>query len=164
MAFDGTLKFDTAIDQNGFKSGIANLGNLAKKGMAVVTGAVAAATAATAALSGAIISGVSNIAAYGDNIDKMSQKLGMSSTAYQEWADDVTEKAKKTAREFLENIKEYIRQLPSSVKEHLDKTISKVKEWADDLKNKGKKAADPEYPRYLRRRLQTGGGCYCQED
>lgn len=85
MGFDGTLKFDTAIDQNGFKSGIANLGNLAKKGMAVVTGAVAAATAATAALSGAIISGVSNIAAYGDNIDKMSQKLGMSSTAYQEW-------------------------------------------------------------------------------
>lgn len=49
MAFDGTLKFDTAIDKTGFQVGIANLGNLAKKGMAVVTGAV---TAAGAAMSG----------------------------------------------------------------------------------------------------------------
>ena len=28
---------------------------------------------------------LSNVAAYGDNIDKMSQKMGMSAEAYQEW-------------------------------------------------------------------------------
>lgn len=50
MAFDGTLKFDTAIDQTGFKVGLSNLGNLAAKGMAVVTGAVAAAGAGISAL------------------------------------------------------------------------------------------------------------------
>lgn len=50
MAFDGTLKFDTAIDKTGFKLGISDLGSLAKKGMAVVTGAVAAASAGVTAL------------------------------------------------------------------------------------------------------------------
>lgn len=46
MAFDGTLKFDTAIDQSGFKIGISNLGSIAKTGMAAVTTAVTAATGA----------------------------------------------------------------------------------------------------------------------
>ena len=36
MAFDGTLKFDTAIDQSGFTAGIDKLGSIAKSGMAVV--------------------------------------------------------------------------------------------------------------------------------
>ena len=85
MAFDGTLKFDTAIDKTGFEAGLSALGSLAKKGMAVVTGAVTAVAASTTALTGAIVNEVSNIADYGDNIDKMSQKLGMSATAYQEW-------------------------------------------------------------------------------
>ena len=56
MAFDGTLKFDTAIDKAGFKLGIDSLGSIAKKGLAVVTGAVGAASAATAALGGYAIS------------------------------------------------------------------------------------------------------------
>ena len=43
MAFDGTLKFDTAIDKTGFKAGISELGSLAKKGMEVVAAATAAA-------------------------------------------------------------------------------------------------------------------------
>lgn len=47
--------------------------------------AVAAATAATAAATKALIDGVNEAASYGDNIDKMSQKLGMSAEAYQEW-------------------------------------------------------------------------------
>lgn len=57
------------------------LSTAAKSG-AVAIGAVAsAATAMTAAL----IKGVSATAEYGDNIDKMSQKMGMSAEAYQEW-------------------------------------------------------------------------------
>ena len=38
-----------------------------------------------AAMTGAIVKGVSDVAAYGDNIDKMSQKMGLSAQAYQEW-------------------------------------------------------------------------------
>lgn len=56
MAFDGTLKFDTAIDKSGFESAISGLGSIAKKGMALVTGAVAAGSAAVSALGGYAIS------------------------------------------------------------------------------------------------------------
>ena len=50
--FDGTLKFDTAIDQTGFKLGLSGLGNIAKTGMSVVTKAVTAASGAVSALGG----------------------------------------------------------------------------------------------------------------
>ncbi len=56
MAFDGTLKFDTAIDKTGFKLGLDSLGSVAKKGMAIVTGAVGAASAAMTALGGYAVS------------------------------------------------------------------------------------------------------------
>lgn len=47
--------------------------------------ALAAAGTAAAALGKELVQGVGNLASYGDNIDKMSQKLGMSREAYQEW-------------------------------------------------------------------------------
>ena len=53
-------------------------------GKAVATGAVAVVGSATA-LTGALISGASEVASYGDNIDKMSQKMGISAQGYQEW-------------------------------------------------------------------------------
>ena len=40
MAFDGTLKFDTAIDQSGFQSGLSGLGSLAKRGFGAVINSV----------------------------------------------------------------------------------------------------------------------------
>lgn len=48
-------------------------------------GATTVIAASTAAVTGAVIKGTSDLAAYGDNIDKMSQKMGMSAEAYQEW-------------------------------------------------------------------------------
>lgn len=57
---------------------------MSKFGSALAGGAVAAAGAATAAV-GSIVSGTKELAAFGDNIDKMSQKMGISTTAYQEW-------------------------------------------------------------------------------
>lgn len=57
------------------------LENAAKAGAA----AMAAVTAATTAFTAATVKGVSDLAAYGDNIDKMSQKMGLSAEAYQEW-------------------------------------------------------------------------------
>ena len=47
--------------------------------------AIAAVGTAVTATSTALINGVSNVAAYGDNIDKMSQKMGLTAEAYQEW-------------------------------------------------------------------------------
>lgn len=63
---------------NGIKSG---LGTAAKAGTAAVAAVGVAATGATAAFVG----GASQVAEYGDNIDKMSQKMGLSAEAYQEW-------------------------------------------------------------------------------
>lgn len=57
------------------------LGKAAKAGAAAVAGIATA----TAAVSAAFVKGTSNVAAYGDNIDKMSQKMGISAQAYQEW-------------------------------------------------------------------------------
>ena len=47
--------------------------------------ALIAAGTAAATMTKAISDGVAQTAAYGDNIDKMSQKLGISAEAYQEW-------------------------------------------------------------------------------
>lgn len=47
--------------------------------------ALAAVTAAAVGATRALVSGVSEVAEYGDNVDKMSQKMGISAEAYQEW-------------------------------------------------------------------------------
>ena len=42
MAFDGTLKFDTKIDQSGFESGLSKIGSIAQKGLKIVGAAFTA--------------------------------------------------------------------------------------------------------------------------
>lgn len=59
----------------------AKLGGVAKAGVASV---VALGTAAVSAGS-AFVSASSDVAEYGDTIDKQSQKLGLSAEKYQEW-------------------------------------------------------------------------------
>lgn len=49
MGYDGSLKFDTSINENGFNKGLKNLGSIASKGMSVLAGAVAGVTAAMGA-------------------------------------------------------------------------------------------------------------------
>lgn len=49
MAYDGSLKFDTEIDEKGFSSGISKLGSLAKGGLSVATKSIAGVTAALGA-------------------------------------------------------------------------------------------------------------------
>ena len=51
----------------------------------VMAGAVAAGGAAIGAMGAKFISASGDVAAYGDNIDKMSQKMGLTAEAYQEW-------------------------------------------------------------------------------
>lgn len=63
---------------NKLKSGLANAGKAAAIGIGAVT-------TATTALYAGVTAAAGQVAAYGDNIDKMSQKMGMSAEAYQEW-------------------------------------------------------------------------------
>ena len=62
----------------GFSNGIASAAQIG-------VGAIGAIAAASTAATGALVSGVGSVAEYGDNIDKMSQKMGMSVESYQEW-------------------------------------------------------------------------------
>lgn len=74
----------SAGDKAGNTAGSAFGGGL-KKGLAVAGAATAAVAGATAAAGKAFIDAAGDVAAYGDNIDKMSQKVGISAEAYQEW-------------------------------------------------------------------------------
>lgn len=62
------------------------LGSVVGTGAKVAGAAIAATGAATLASAKAFVSGVGSVAAYGDEIDKNSQKMNMSAKGYQEWA------------------------------------------------------------------------------
>ena len=66
-----------------------SFGDTLKNGLAtgakVAAAAVAAVATAAVAVTAKLVDAAGETAEYGDNIDKMSQKLGMSAEAYQEW-------------------------------------------------------------------------------
>ena len=80
------------LDTSGYEEGLdgaekqaKSLGGKLKSAFGVATKAVGVLTTATGALGGAFVAASGDVATYGDNIDKMSQKMGMSAEAYQEW-------------------------------------------------------------------------------
>ena len=77
-ALDGEL---SGAGEKGGKTWSAAFGGAAKGAVTAVT----AVTGATVAMGTAVVKSASATAAYGDNIDKMSQKMGMTAEAYQEW-------------------------------------------------------------------------------
>ena len=77
-----TKELDDGIDKADKK--IASFQN-AIKGIGVAIGAVAGTVAVVKGVSDTVTKGTRELAEYGDNIDKMSQKLGISAEAYQEW-------------------------------------------------------------------------------
>lgn len=97
MAEDGKIVYKVHIDDSdvvneaesaGEKAGSSfggKLGGALGKAGKIGAAAVGVLATATTAATAAVVSGTKEVAAYGDNIDKMSQKLGMSAEAYQEW-------------------------------------------------------------------------------
>lgn len=82
---DGSLVFDTQLDSTGLKTGLSGIGNIAKVGLSTAVAGFTAVAGAAIGATTAITGTVSATAAYGDEIDKMSQKMGISAEAYQEW-------------------------------------------------------------------------------
>ena len=87
-----TLSLDTSQYEsglNGAEGKAKGFGGKLKSGLgkAAKAGAVAVAAVGTAAIAtgGAVVKATGQVAEYGDNIEKMSQKMGMSFQAYQEW-------------------------------------------------------------------------------
>lgn len=86
------LSASLTLDSTQYNKGLTTAENQAKgfggklktalKGGAI---AFAAVTAGVTALSGAFMKGIKSTAEYGDRVDKMSQKIGISAEAYQKW-------------------------------------------------------------------------------
>lgn len=81
-----------SLDTSGFEKGLSGARTAANKigsGLKTVGSigakAIGAITGASVALTGALVKGTAQTAEYGDHIDKMSQKIGISAKAYQEW-------------------------------------------------------------------------------
>lgn len=86
------LTLDTSQYESGLNEGqqkAESFGSKVKNGLVtagkVGAQAVGAIATASVAMGAALVKGVSDVASYGDNIDKMSQKMGLSAEAYQEW-------------------------------------------------------------------------------
>lgn len=80
--------FNSAGDSAGKSSGKmfgTSFGGALGSAMKVGGLAVAGVTAGVTAMGGAFAKSAGEVAAYGDDIDKNSQKMGISATAYQEW-------------------------------------------------------------------------------
>lgn len=82
-----TSNYDEGLDQSEEKA--ESFGNKVGKGLATAGKVGAAAVGAVAAgavvLGTAVVKSTSQLAEYGDHIDKQSQKMGISAQAYQEW-------------------------------------------------------------------------------
>ena len=76
-------EYEKGIDKAEDKAG--GFGNAMKTAGKVAVTAFAAVATATTVVTTALVKATSETAAYGDNIDKASQKIGMSAEAYQEW-------------------------------------------------------------------------------
>lgn len=74
----GSAQKETSSFASKLKSGLATAGK-------VGAAALGAVSTAAGVMTKKILDGTKEIAAYGDNIDKASQKMGISAEAYQEW-------------------------------------------------------------------------------
>lgn len=71
-----------SLDSSNFESGLKRAGKVAGTAL---TGATMAIVAGTAIITKKLIDGAKQTADYGDHVDKMSQKIGISAEAYQKW-------------------------------------------------------------------------------
>lgn len=83
-----TLSLDTSKYESGLSGALGaarNIGGKIGSAFKVATLATGALVAAGAAVTGAFVAGAKKVADYGDNVDKMSQKLGLSTDGFQKW-------------------------------------------------------------------------------
>lgn len=82
------ITLDSSEYEKGLSESAEKAGGFGSKVGTVMKGAaigITAVTTATVALGGAFVKATGGVAEYGDHIDKMSQKMGLSAEKYQEW-------------------------------------------------------------------------------
>ena len=112
MGYDGSLKFDTEINEKGFSAGVGKIGSIAKTGLAVLGGAVAGVTAGFGALAKSAL----------DSKASLEQNLGGVETLFKENAQAVIDNANKayktagmSANAYMESVTSFSASLLQSV-------------------------------------------------
>lgn len=121
MSYDGSLKFDTKIDESGFSSGINKLGSIAKGGLAVL-GGLAVTTF-----------GVITKSAL-DSVASLEQNIGGVKTLFKDSADAVIANAKRAYQTAGMSANEYMSTVTSfsaSLLQSLAGDTAKAAEYAD---------------------------------
>lgn len=119
---DGTLVFDTKLDNTGLTTGLSKVGSVAKGAMGAAVAGVGALAVGVGVVSKKFADATTETAAYGDSIDKMSQKVGMSAQAYQEW--------------------DYVMQISGTEMSNMTTGLKTMTNKLDDAKNGGKDAQE----------------------
>lgn len=119
---DGTLIFDTKLDNTGLTTGLSKVGSVAKGAMGAAVAGVGALAAGVGIVSTKFVSATKDVAEYGDSVDKMSQKVGMSSKAYQEW--------------------DYVMQISGTEMSNMTTGLKTMTNKLDDAKNGSKDAQE----------------------
>lgn len=124
MGYDGSLKFDTSIDEKGFSGGIKRLGSIAKTGMAVLGTAVIGGITAFGALTKASL----------DSVASLEQNIGGVETLFKKNADTVIANAKKAYQTAGLSANEYMSTVTSfsaSLLQSLSGDTKKAAAYAD---------------------------------
>lgn len=117
MGYDGSLKFDTGIDESGFNKGIKKLGSIAKGGLAVLAGAISGVTFAAL-----------------DSVASLEQNIGGVETLFKESADTVIANAKRayeTAGMSANNYMSTVTSFAASLLQSLGGDTAKAADYAD---------------------------------
>lgn len=126
MGYDGSLKFDTKIDESGFNAGVSKISSAAKKGLAITAGAVVGVGAALVAMTKQSL----------DSISKLEQNVGGVETLFKKSSKTVIANANKayktagmSANEYMQNVTSFSASLLQSCAKNTDKA-AKVADMA----------------------------------
>lgn len=126
MGYDGSLKFDTKIDESGFNAGVSKISSAAKKGLAITAGAVAGVGAALGAMTKQSL----------DSVSKLEQNVGGVETLFKKSSKTVIANANKayktagmSANEYMQNVTSFSASLLQRCAKNTDKA-AKVADMA----------------------------------
>lgn len=140
MAFDGSLKFDTAVDSKGFQGGIDKIGSLAADGCKAVAGAFAAAYAAAgAAVVGLTKTAVENYADYEQLVGGVETLFKDSADTVMDYANAAFETAGLSANAYMETVTSFSASLLQSLGGDTEKAAEKANMAIVDMSDNANK-------------------------
>ena len=124
MGYDGSLKFNTEIDEKGFSTSIKKIGNIAKGGLAVIGGAVAGVATAFGVMTKNAL----------DSYASLEQNIGGIESLFKDSSQKVIDSAKnayKTAGLSANAYMETVTSFSASLLQSLGKDTEKAADYAD---------------------------------